>query len=115
MYGPDILHDEIIYVIMNFKKGKCPGNDDLTIKMILASGDSELRKVADLARKIYDTGYIPKEMYKFIFIAIPKKAGAVECSLFRTISLMSQITKIILKVISNRIRRKLKPEIAKEQ
>ena len=115
MYGPDILDEEIAHVIKSFKRGKSSGNDDVTIEMILASGDFGLRKIAELARKIYDTGYIPKEMYKSIFIAIPKKPGAVECNLFRTISLMSQITKIILKVILNRIKRKLKPEIAEEQ
>ena len=54
-------------------------------------------------------------MHKSIFITIPKKPGAVECNLFRTISLMSQITKIILKVILNRIKGKLKLEIAEEQ
>ena len=54
-------------------------------------------------------------MYKSIFITIPKKPGAVECNLFRTISLISQITKIILKVILNRIKGKLKLEIAEEQ
>ena len=65
--------------------------------MILASGNFGLRKIVELANKIYDTGYIPKEMYRSIFIAIPKKPNAVECNMHRTISLMSIITKIILK------------------
>ena len=115
MTGPELLDEEIISVIKSFKKGKSPGNDEVTIEMILASGEFGMRKIAELARKIYETGYIPKEMYKSIFITIPKKPGAVECNLFRTISLMSQITKIILKVILNRIKQKLKPEIAEEQ
>ena len=83
--------------------------------MIEGSGDFDLQKITDLANKIYNTGFIPEEMYKSIFIAIPKKPGAVDCSLHRTISLMSQITKIIIKVILNRIKQKLKPEIAEEQ
>ena len=115
MTGPEILEEEIVSVIKNFKKGKSPGNDEVTIEMILASGNFGIRKIVELANKIYNTGYIPKEMYKSIFIAIPKKPGAVECNLFRTISLMSQITKIILKVILNRIKQKLKLEIAEEQ
>ena len=115
MNGPDLLNEEVISVIKSFKKGKSPGNDEVTIEMILASGEFGMRKIAELARRIYETGYIPKEMYKSIFIAIPKKPGAVECNLFRTISLMSQITKIILKVILNRIKQKLKPEISEEQ
>ena len=115
MTGPEILEDEIVNVIKKFKKGKSPGNDETTIEMILASGNFGIRKILELANKIYNTGYIPKEMYRSIFITIPKKPGAVECSLHRTISLMSQITKIILKVILNRNKRKLKQEIAEEQ
>ena len=53
-------------------------------------------------------------MYKSNFLAIPKKPGAVGCSLFRTISLMSQI-KPILKAILNRIKQKLVPDLAEEQ
>ncbi|GFS07156.1 endonuclease-reverse transcriptase [Elysia marginata] len=53
--------------------------------------------------------------YKPIFIALPKKPGAVECEHHRTISLMSHITKILLKVIVMRVRNTIKPEIAAEQ
>ncbi|GFO31938.1 retrovirus-related pol polyprotein from type-1 retrotransposable element r2 [Plakobranchus ocellatus] len=46
---------------------------------------------------------------------MPKKPGATECELHRTISLMSHITKILLKIIMLRIRNKIKPEITEEQ
>ena len=115
MNGPELLEEEIVGVMRNLKKGKSPGHDEITIEMILASGNFGLRKIVELANKIYNTGYIPKEMYRSIFIAIPKKPNAVECSLHRTISLMSIITKIILRVILNRLKRKIKPEIGEEQ
>ena len=67
------------------------------------------------ANKIYDTGDIPEEMKKSVFIPIPKKVGAVECEQHRTLSMMSHITKIILKVILARIRPKIQQEIAEEQ
>ena len=41
------------------------------------------------------------------FIVIPKKEGAVECSKHRTISIMSQVAKIVLKVIDERLKRKV--------
>ncbi|GFN91009.1 endonuclease-reverse transcriptase [Plakobranchus ocellatus] len=55
------------------------------------------------------------DLSKSIFIALPKKPGATECELHRTISLMSHITKILQKIIMLRIRIKIKPEIAEEQ
>ena len=73
MNGPELLEGEIVSAMKKFKKGKSPGQDGITIEMILASGNFGLRKIVELANKIYDTGYIPKEMYRSIFIAIPKK------------------------------------------
>ena len=113
--GPEILEEEIRYAMKTMKKGKSAGNDKITIEMIEASGDYGLRKITELTNKIYDTGFIPEEMAKSIFIVIPKKPGTIECSQHRTISLMSQLTKIILKVILNRIRRKIQSEIAEVQ
>ena len=115
MNGPKLLEEGIVSVMKKFKKGKSPGHDGVTIKMILANGNFGLRKIVELANKIYNTGYIPKEMYRSIFIAIPKKPNAVECSLHRTISLMSTITKIILRVILNRIKKKIRFKVAEEQ
>ena len=54
-------------------------------------------------------------MSKSIFIAIPKKPGAVECENHRTISLMSHVTKIVLRILLLRARSKITPEIGREQ
>ncbi|GFO40407.1 RNA-directed DNA polymerase from mobile element jockey-like [Plakobranchus ocellatus] len=81
----------------------------------VALEDFGIGKVTHLLNEIYDTGQIPTDLSKSIFIALPKKPGATECELHRTISLMSHITKILLKIIMLRIRNKIKPEIAEEQ
>ena len=63
MTGPEILEEEILYVIKSFKRGKSPGNDEITIEMILASGNFRIKKIVELANEIYNTGYIHKDMY----------------------------------------------------
>ena len=97
------------------KNGKSPGNDEVVIEMIEATRDFAIEHITKIANKVYNTGTIPNEMAKSIFIAIPKKPGAVECSSHRTIALMSQIGKIVLRVILERIRSKLRSEVAEEQ
>ena len=42
-------------------------------------------------------------MYKYIFITIPKVKGTAKCEKHRTISLMSHVTKLVLRVIMNRL------------
>ncbi|GFS25422.1 endonuclease-reverse transcriptase [Elysia marginata] len=54
-------------------------------------------------------------MCKSVFLMLPKKEGATECSLHRTISLMSHLTKLLLRIIMIRIRGKLRPEISNNQ
>lgn len=54
-------------------------------------------------------------MMRSIFIALPKKPGAMECENHRTISLMSHCVKILLKVIMQRNKRRIHDEISEEQ
>ena len=71
--------------------------------------------ITKLLNQIYDSGEIPKEMCKSIFMMIPKKEGTTECGMHRTISLMSNFTKLLLRILMQRMRSKLKPEISNSQ
>ncbi|GFO08463.1 LINE-1 retrotransposable element orf2 protein [Plakobranchus ocellatus] len=113
--GPPIMKEEVETAIKKMKHGKATGPDNISVELIEALEDFGIGKVTHLLNEIYDTGQIPTDLSKSIFIALPKKPGATECELHRTISLMSHITKILLKIIMLRIRNKIKPEIAEEQ
>ena len=71
--------------------------------------------ITKLLNDIYDSGCIPNDLLKSIFIALPKKSRAVECEDHRTISLMSHMTKILLRIIMRRMRSRIRPEISDEQ
>ena len=45
---------------------------------------------------------IPKDMKQSVLVKLPKKPKAVECTDYRTICLMSHVTKILLRIIMNR-------------
>ena len=47
-------------------------------------------------------------------MTIPKKAGAIDCNKFRTISVMSSLSKKVLRIKLNRLRNKIEVEIAEE-
>ncbi|GFO42831.1 endonuclease-reverse transcriptase [Plakobranchus ocellatus] len=113
--GPPIMKEEVETAIKKMKHGKATDPDNISVELIEALEDFGIGKVTHLLNEIYDTGQIPTDLSKSIFIALPKKPGATECELHRTISLISHITKILLKIIKLRIRNKIKPEIAEEQ
>ncbi|GFO10081.1 endonuclease-reverse transcriptase [Plakobranchus ocellatus] len=97
------------------KNGKATGPDNIAAEQIKALDEFGINKITELLDEIYETGEIPKEMLKSIFIALPKKYGATECELHRTISLMSQVTKILLRIAMMRVRNKIRPKIGDTQ
>ncbi|GFO32339.1 endonuclease-reverse transcriptase [Plakobranchus ocellatus] len=113
--GPPMMKQEVETAIKKMKHGKATGPDNISVELIEALEDFGIGKVTHLLNEIYDTGQIPTDLSKSIFIALPKKPGATECELPRTISLMCHITKILLKIIMLRIRKTIKLEIAEEQ
>ena len=66
------MQDEIRAAIKAMTKGKVAGEDGIVIEMIEATEEFGMRKVADLANRIYESGYIPNAMRESVFVAIPK-------------------------------------------
>ena len=97
------------------KKGKAPGPDSINIELLEAFEEFGVDQITNILSNIYETDQIPEDLSKSIFIALPKNAGAIECELHRTIGLMSHLIKIVLRIILNRTRTKIGPEIAQEQ
>ena len=113
--GPLILEDEVQKALTKMKKGKAAGPDDIPSEMITALNEIGIKEVTKLLNLIYTTGEIPADMKKSVYIAIPKKQGTVDCDQHRTISLMSHLTKVMLRVLMNRMRDKILPEISETQ
>ena len=89
--GRPIMKDEVRETMRKMKTGKATDPDGLSIELIEALEEYGIEKVTTLLNEIYNTGQIPVDMSRSIFIALPKKPGAADCELHRTISLMSQL------------------------
>ena len=107
-----ITSEEVAKAIRSMPKKKAPGPDDITIQ---ALDDFGIQWLTALANKIYNEGHFPDEMSKSIFITLPKKPGTTKCELHRTISLMSHMTKLILKILLQRVRGRSRGEISEEK
>ena len=71
-----------------------------------------MKLVTELCNRIYESGCIPTELEQSIFVPIPKKTKAQNCSEYRTMCLMSHVTKLLLKLIQKRIERRIDKEIS---
>ena len=84
----------------------------MSVALLKALEDYGIYKITTLLNEVCDTDQIPPDIFKAVFITLPKKPGATECEWHRTIILTSHIIKILLRVILMRVRNKIKPEIA---
>ena len=112
--GPPIIRSEI-EAAMKKMKGKTTGNDGIAIEMLNALEEYSAEIITEIAKEIYENGETPPQLCKSTFITIPKIPGTLDCNKHRLISIMNQTTKIILRVVLNRIRNKILPEIGNEQ
>ena len=97
------------------KNNKATGPDNIAVELVKELNDFGVEKVAAIANKIYNTGHISSDLSKSVVITLPKQSGASECELHRTISLMSYITKLIPRILLNRMETKIRQEISQEQ
>ena len=115
MDGPKILRSEVQAALKKIKRHKVARPDEIVTDMNTSLEEYGVSKVTDIINEIYDTGKIPEHLCRSIFITLPKKPGSVECELHRAISLMSHITKLILRIIMERVHSRIRPEIGIEQ
>uniref|UniRef100_A0A8D9EQ38 Craniofacial development protein 2 n=1 Tax=Cacopsylla melanoneura TaxID=428564 RepID=A0A8D9EQ38_9HEMI len=113
--GPRILKEEVELAIKQMKDGKAAGLDQIQSEFLKLLDEEQLVWLTSLFNSIYESGKIPTEWLKSEFITLPKKPGAKVCGDYRTISLMSHVLKLFLKIIHKRIYRLCEEEIAPNQ
>ena len=109
--GPEILKSELRQAIKTAKIRKAPGPDNVRVEVLKLLNETALKNLKHLMNEIYERGRLTKEMCQSVFIPLPKKAGTVQSDELRTISLMSHVTKILLKIVSQLKKSKIIQEI----
>ena len=101
--------------IKQLKFGKSPGLDSLPADLLKTSGIFGRKSILLLCQKIWSTCSWPKEWRQQEFVLLHKSGDQKICSNYRTIALISHISKILLYIILNRMKAKMDFEVAEEQ
>jgi len=110
-----ISENEVKDVIDNLPKGKATGEDNIPAELLQCVGENGMQIMTNLINKIYNSGCIPDDFRKSIFIPIPKTTKALDCSDYRTISLISHASKILLHLIKKRITPIIERQLSESQ
>ena len=110
-----ILKDEIVDAIKSLKKDKSPGVDNIPGELIQAGGDAMVTTLWHICNKVWKTKKWPKSWTQSLVLSLPKKGDLQVCSNYRTLSLISHPSKVLLRIILNRLKTQAAHVIAEEQ
>ena len=112
---PPPLRDEIRQALDQLANGKSTGVDELPAELWKAIGELGIDLLWKLCKAIWEQQEWPTDWCRAVFLPIYKKWSKKECSNHITISLIVNASKVLLKIIVNRIKSKYSTEISEEQ
>ena len=77
--------------------------------------DDAVKVLHSICQKIWKTQQWPQDWKRSVFISIPKKGDAKECSNYRTIALISHASKVMLKILQARLQQYMNRELPDDQ
>ena len=110
-----ILKSEVENAIYMLKNDKTPGNDNISGELIKHGGESIIKIYTEICQNIWKTKIWPDQWTKSLIIPIPKKGDTKKCSNYRTLSLIPHPSKILLRIILNRLIPQAEQILAEEQ
>ena len=89
---PDILEWEVKWALENITMNKASRGDGIPVELFQILKDDAVKVLHSICQHIWQTQQWPQDWKKSVFIPIPKKDNAKECSNYSTIVLISENT-----------------------
>ena len=100
---PDILECEVKWALESITMNKASGGDGIPVALFQILKDDAVKVLHSTYQQIWKTQQWPQDWKRSVFITIPKKGNAKECSNYRTIALISHASKVMLKILQARL------------
>ena len=94
---------------------KVSGGDGIPVEIFQVLKDDAVKVLHPICQQIWKTQQWPQDWKRSVFIPIPKKGNAKECSNYHTISLISHASKVMLKILQARLQQYVNCELADVQ
>ena len=99
----DILECEVKRASGSITANKASGGDGIPVELFQTLKDDAVKVLHSICQQIGKTHQWPQDWKRSVFIPIPKKGNAKECSNYRTIALISHASKVMLKILQARL------------
>ena len=108
---PHILEWEVNWALGNITTNKASGGDGIPVELFQILKDDAVKVMHSICQQIWKTQQLPQDWKRSVFIPIPKKGNAKECSNYRTTALISHASKVMLKILQARLQQYVNREL----
>ena len=108
---PDILECEVKWALGSITKNKASGGGGIPAELFQILRDDTVKVLPSVCQLIWKTQQWPQDWKRSIFIPIPKKSNAKECSNYCAIVLISHDSKIMFKTLQARLQHYVNQEL----
>ena len=100
---PDILECEVKWALGSIPMNKGSGGDGIPVELFKILKDDAWKVLHSICQQIWKTQQWLQDGKRSVFIPVPKKGNAKECSNYFTIALISHTSKVMLKIFQARL------------
>ena len=108
---PDILERKVKWALESITTNKDSGGDGIPVERFQILKDNAVKVLHSICQQIWKTQLWPQDWKRSVFIPIPKKGNAKECSNYHTIALISHGSKGMLKILQARLQQYVNREL----
>ena len=108
---PDILECEVKWASGSITTSKASEGDRIPVELYHILKDAAVKVLHSVCQQMWKTQQWPQDWKSSVFILIPMKGNAKECSSYRTIALMSHASKVILKILQAKLQQYMNRDI----
>ena len=106
---PDILGCKVKWALGSITMNKA--SDEIPVELLEILKDDAVEVLHSICQQIWKTRQWPQDWKSSVFIPIPKKGNAKECSNYRTIALISHYSRVMLKILQVRLQQYVNQEL----
>ena len=100
---PDILQSKVKWALGSITINKASGGDGIPAELFEILKDNAVKMLHLICQQIWKTQQWPQDWKRSVFIPVPKKGNAKECSNYCTNAIISQASKVMLKILQARL------------
>ena len=97
-----MLECEVKWALESITTNKASKGDGILVELFQILKDDGVKVLHSVYQQIWKTQQWPQDWKRSVFILIPKKGNAKECSDYHTIILISHASKVMLKILQAR-------------